>query len=622
MTSLRLLNILCLAAIAASPAYAEPTQYESIFESRTEIDNKVVLGRTEFVYFPAIPPLNQIGIPGKIDTGADSTSLHAENIVITSNDPVFSGLKGEELIDAIAKEYDALNSTRLRDREDKTNIKVSFGIRHPYSGELIQLEKPLLRLAMIKSRGENHLVRPVVELDLTIAGQTVRTEVNLANRKRFSYPILVGKTFLRDTAWVDAGFDYLQAQQDASIIGRKEQAVIETVPVEVSTSFKSRYSSVHAVDININHADRTVSFTLVGSDKTRKRLTKPLSRMLKFSNAERPMVYLPVQLGDSRQYIQVYLKDRSFSRSQLRLGTEALNQYFVVNLGESYLGKTGLQQASSLTNDDSVLMMSGTETVSIDGVKVNAGPSGAIKTPILNVARIDEEKTDYGRMVDYRVVDAEGRKYPSDKPIKRKIRVGEQVRPIIGTEIKLPDSLILKDIALEMSDHRDGQYSYLKVSPSLVPGPVLVNTRTTYLLDKQPPVPAGYIEQASLANMQFPVKLDTGADVSSMHATDINIFSQNGKQMVSFTYSNHQGDVHFFTRELVKTMRIKTRPGEKAASLYVVKMKVQLGDIEKEIDVNLRDRSRFEYSMILGKNFLNSNIIVSSDQQYILTKAL
>ena len=620
MTSLRLLTTLCLAAFAASPAMAQNTQYESILESRSQIDDKVVLGRTELVYFPAIDPLDNIGIPAKIDTGADSTSIHAENIVINTDEPAFEGLEGDDLLNAIAVEYDALGSTQLRDRKDKTNIMVKFDIRHPYTGELIHLEKPLFRLAMIKSRGDGHLARPVVELDLTIAGQTVRTEVNLTNRERFSYPILIGKTFLRNTAWVDAGFDYLQAQPDAHIIGRKEKAAIGDVPLEVSTSFDSRYSILHALDIKVDEDNKRVTFTLVGEDKSRKTMTKPLSRMLRFSNAQRPMVYVPVKLGNSEQYIQVYLKDRSRNQSQLRLGTEALNQYFVVNLGESYLGKSDLAPISTMAKDDSILMISGEETVKIDGVRVNAGPSGIIKTPLLKVSQIDEQRTEYGRMIQYTVKDANGDTHRLDRPLKRKIRVGDQVRPIVGTEISLPSSLLLRDIALETREQDDSPYSQLEISPDLVPGALLINTRTTHLLEKQAPKQAGYIEQLTMDKMHFPVKLDTGADVSSMHATDIKTFEDNGKKMVTFTYGNHQGDEKTYTREIVKTMRIKARAGEKPSTRYVVNMTVNFDGMEKEIAVNLRDRSRFEYSMILGKNFLKHNIVVSSDEQFILTK--
>jgi hypothetical protein len=34
--------------------------------------------------------------------------------------------------------------------------------------------------------------------------------------------------------------------------------------------------------------------------------------------------------------------------------------------------------------------------------------------------------------------------------------------------------------------------------------------------------------------------------------------------------------------------------------------------------VNLQDRARFEYSMILGKNFLKNGAVVSSDETYLL----
>ena len=45
---------------------------------------------------------------------------------------------------------------------------------------------------------------------------------------------------------------------------------------------------------------------------------------------------------------------------------------------------------------------------------------------------------------------------------------------------------------------------------------------------------------------------------------------------------------------------------------------VKLGDLEKEVRVNLQDRSRFEYSMILGKNFLKHGAVVSSNEDYLL----
>lgn len=67
-------------------------------------------------------------------------------------------------------------------------------------------------------------------------------------------------------------------------------------------------------------------------------------------------------------------------------------------------------------------------------------------------------------------------------------------------------------------------------------------------------------------------------------------------------------------------MRIKAKKGEKVNIRPVVEMEVKLGDLEKKVKVNLQDRSRFEYSMILGKNFLKYGALVSSDEDYVLGK--
>jgi len=625
MVFLRLITALCLSFISISPSIAQELPQETTKKELTMIDDKVVLGRTEKVYLPNIAALNDIGIPAKVDTGADSTSIHAENITITATDPIFNGLEGKALLDAIAVEFDALTSTKLRDREDKSDIMVSFDLIHPYNGNTIAVTLPLFRLAMIKSRGEGHLARPVVELSLQIAGKTVLTEVNLADRTRFSYPILIGKTFLRNTAWVNAGYDYLQEQDAALIIGRKERAFINDIPLETSLSFTNRYSILHALNIKVDEKAKQVSFTLEGDNKQHQKMTVPLVKMLKFSNAQRPLVYMPVQLGsinDDNTFnkpLLVYLRDRSKNSSQLRLGTEALNQNFIVDLGSTYLTEHPIALFSSVADDKTSFIMSPKEQITIDGITVNAKPSATIKTPLLKVSRISEDKTDTGRMVSYELTDINNDVHTFEKPIKRKIRVGNDVRPIVVSEITLPSSLLIKDIALKAMSANDSDPSRFEVTPNLVHGSLLINTRTTNLIHGHAALKAGYIEQAQVAGLSFPVKLDTGADVSSMHATDIETFVKDDKKWVSFTYTNTSNIKKTLTKEVIDEMRIKGRVGEKSNVRLVVNMQVTLGSIEKEIAVNLRDRSRFKYSMILGKNFLNNDIIVSSDQQFILT---
>ncbi|MCW8328421.1 RimK/LysX family protein [Photobacterium sp. SDRW27] len=632
----RIFTVLCLCITTSFSCLASPLSQGGALTERTIIDDKVVLGRTENVYFPGIEEIAGIGIPAKIDTGADSTSIHAENIKITATDPIFADLSGDELLKAIADEFDALTSTKLRDREDKTDIMVSFDLIHPYSGETVAMTLPLFRLALIKSRGEGHLHRPVVELDLQIANQTVRTEVNLTDRSRFSYPILVGKTFLRNTAWVDAGYDFLQQQSDAQIIGRREQALVAQVPVDVSLSFTNRYSSLHALDILVDEQGKQVNFTLEGSNGQRQKMTLPLVRMLKFKDSQRPLVYIPIQLGVTNQsdeektdnehdkqmfdeHVLVYLRDRSKNSTQLRLGTEALNQHFTVDLSQSELSNKPLQVLSDRPNDETSIMMSSDEQFILDGAAIATTPSTNIKTPLLKVTSISETKTDDGRFVQYTVNDIEGNAHVFNKRIKRKIRVGDVVRPIVESNITLPSSKLIKEVALEELKEKDGEQAIFVVGPNFVYGSLLVNTRTSNLSNKSLPVKAGYIEQANVEGMSFPVKLDTGADVSSINAHDIEYFSKNGQKWVNFVYTNSDGVEQAFSRQVIDEMKIKARPGEPSNVRPVVEMEVKLGDIDKLVAVNLRDRSRFHYSMILGQNFLKNDIVVSSDQTFILT---
>lgn len=111
----------------------------------------------------------------KIDTGADNSSIHAEDIRITEKDNV-------EL--------------------------VKFTLRNK-QGETMQLEKPLVRYALIKRKGAKPLQRPVVEMDLCV-GNTVKTvPVNLANRKNFTYRMLIGRSYLKQGYVVDSNRQYI-----------------------------------------------------------------------------------------------------------------------------------------------------------------------------------------------------------------------------------------------------------------------------------------------------------------------------------------------------------------------------------------------------------------------------
>jgi hypothetical protein len=130
------------------------------------VDQKIVVGIVEPIAIGAAG----IVVDAKVDTGADSCSLNAQNI------QSFEKAGGKWV------------RFELTGRDGRSET----------------LEAPVVRTVRI--RGDDHSTprRPVVRLSLCLASVRREVEVNLANRKGYSYPALVGRNFLAGYAVVDA----------------------------------------------------------------------------------------------------------------------------------------------------------------------------------------------------------------------------------------------------------------------------------------------------------------------------------------------------------------------------------------------------------------------------------
>lgn len=121
----------------------------------------------------------------------------------------------------------------------------------------------------------------------------------------------------------------------------------------------------------------------------------------------------------------------------------------------------------------------------------------------------------------------------------------------------------------------------------------------------------GYVEKATLTdkNMILSAKLDTGAKSASLSAIDITEIESNGKTYLRFKVPGKTETVEF-TSEYLGRVRIKVRAGEHLATKGkidsikrpVVLMRIQIGNKIRQIPVNLTNRKRFNYPLLLGRD--------------------
>lgn len=123
----------------------------------------------------------------------------------------------------------------------------------------------------------------------------------------------------------------------------------------------------------------------------------------------------------------------------------------------------------------------------------------------------------------------------------------------------------------------------------------------------------GYVEPVVLVegNIRMQARLDTGAETTSLHATDIETFEKDDEEWVRFTTEGDDGKNAEYEREIIHTVKII---GEEN-SRPVIMMDVCLGNLQKTVEVNLKDRSELTYSALIGRNFMQPGILVNASER-------
>ena len=127
----------------------------------------------------------------------------------------------------------------------------------------------------------------------------------------------------------------------------------------------------------------------------------------------------------------------------------------------------------------------------------------------------------------------------------------------------------------------------------------------------------GLIERVKIhpGNLVIHAKFDTGARNSSLHATNITRFKRSGEKWIRFDVVNRAGETVTLERKVERIVGIKRKKGESRKRI-VIRLGICLGDIYKEVEVNLENRSKFAHLMLIGRSFMLGDIHVDPSTSY------
>ncbi|MCL1041242.1 ATP-dependent zinc protease [Shewanella marisflavi] len=144
------------------------------------IGDKFILGAVEHVYIDEI----KAGFETRIDTGAESSSLDAHNIILFERN-------GKQWV-----RFDVF--TQGADKPAET------------------FESKVERFVRIKQDGDENDRRPVIHAHLQIGNYKAETDLNLVDRSHLDYQLLLGRKFMQDIAVVDVGQTFVHGKKNPS----------------------------------------------------------------------------------------------------------------------------------------------------------------------------------------------------------------------------------------------------------------------------------------------------------------------------------------------------------------------------------------------------------------------
>jgi hypothetical protein len=150
---------------------AKPAPPAPVSKVKSDSEKLTIFGEAEYI---TIKPDN-IRLKARIDTGATTSSIHATQIKIFERD---------------GKKWVRFNLVRS-------------------NGQKVAMSKPVVRTIEVKRHGETEQSRPVVRLDVVMGKIQKNTQFSLTDRSQFKFPVLIGRSLLKNVAIVDVNRSYV-----------------------------------------------------------------------------------------------------------------------------------------------------------------------------------------------------------------------------------------------------------------------------------------------------------------------------------------------------------------------------------------------------------------------------
>ena len=117
-------------------------------------------------------------------------------------------------------------------------------------------------------------------------------------------------------------------------------------------------------------------------------------------------------------------------------------------------------------------------------------------------------------------------------------------------------------------------------------------------------------------------RIDSGAKTSSIQATDITPYKKNRENWVRFNIQplTENRSISIECEAKVIGSRIVKSSSGIPEKRYVIKSHVTMGEDTWEIELTLADRDNMEFKMLLGRQAMESRIVVNPSEEYVLGK--